>query len=62
MKKAIRMLLMVIMGLTLLSGCMPEEHQEDTGSELRDEDGRLDGIDFDKGNQGDDTTYSGFKS
>lgn len=62
MKKVIRIMLMVIMGVTLLSGCMPEEHQMAPGSELRDEDGRLDGIDFDKDIQGEDASYYGFNS
>lgn len=62
MKKVIRIMLMVIMGVTLLSGCMSEEHQMAPVSELRDEDGRLDGIDFDKDIQGEDASYYGFNS
>ena len=62
MKKAIRTILMVIMGVTLLSGCKAEDNQMAPGSELRDEDGIIDGIDFDKDIQGDDSTYYGFNS
>ena len=62
MRKATKYILTLMLGVTLLSGCMPEEHQMAPGSELRDEDGRIDGIDFDKDIQGEDASYYGFNS
>lgn len=53
---------LMLLGLVFVGGCMPEEHQMAPGSELRDEDGRIDGIDYDKDIQGDDATYYGFVS
>ena len=62
MRKAAKYILTLMLGVTLLSGCMPVEHQMAPGCELRDEDGRIDGIDFDKDIQGEDASYYGFNS